>query len=72
MLWPTQMVPHLPPLYPVLVHALELMFGMSRTMVYILLVIQHVFLFGAIVYLASAFKKPIYAFLISIFAIAGT
>jgi hypothetical protein len=71
-LWPTQLVPHHQPLYPFLIYALEQWLGVSRAMVYALLVIQHALFIGSVVYLATAFQRPHQAFLISVAAVAGT
>ena len=71
LLWPSAQVPQFPPLYPIIVHAFESLFGLNQTMFYALLFVQHAFLTGAIIYLASAMERPLHAFIMSAAAVMG-
>ena len=72
LLWPTSLVPHFPPLYPVIVHAFESILGLNSRMLHALLFVQHAFLASSIIYLGSSFDRPLYAFIVSTAAVAGT
>jgi hypothetical protein len=72
LLWPTSLIPHYPPLYPVIVHAFESLLGLNPRMLYALLFVQHAFLASSIIYLGSAFERTLHAFIISTAAVAGT
>jgi hypothetical protein len=69
-LWPVQNVPSYPPLYMLFVNYLGRL-GKSPAVLYLILSLQHLFLVGATIYLASAFGTKRSAFILSVFAIAG-
>jgi hypothetical protein len=71
LLWPSAQVPQFPPLYPIIVHAFESLFGLNQTMLYALLFVQHSFLASAIIYLGSALERPLHAFIMSAAAVMG-
>src|SRR5262245_46576860 len=68
-LWAPQMVPHHAPIYPTLLHILTLWIGMNATMINVVLALQHVLFFGAVVYLATAFIRPLHAFIMATAAV---
>jgi hypothetical protein len=72
LLFPMAQVPQFPPLYPIIVHAFESHFGLNPKMLHALLFVQHALLAGSIIYLGSAYDRPLHAFIMSTAAVAGS
>ncbi len=70
-LWPTIITPHYPPLYPLVIYLFEKSIGIGPAMLWTLLVLQHLFFIGAIVYLACAARVAWQALILSVAATAG-
>ncbi len=71
LLWARSMVPHFPPLYPMLVYGLELSLELDRTLIYVLLFTQHILLVTSVIYLALAFRTSTQIAVMSTAAVAG-